>query len=247
LIVQTAQAIDNAMIIKLVNKKLAENPRLQRLQDYYDDQHDILLRRYPDPTRPNNRIAVNYCRKIADFLTAYLVGFPIRYEAPQIILDSLNYNDDAETTQEIVRNMNVMGLGCELFYADQDGIPRYANIDPRESIFICDDSVEANLTAYIRLYPNLDEPDIYNVILYTAADYTEYRLSRAVGELKPLGEPTAHLFGDVPAVMYPNNKECKGAFEGVISLQNALNTVMSDVVNDFERFVDAYLVLKGTC
>ena len=245
MIVKTTQAINNAFIIKVVNEKLAENPRLQLLQDYYMGKHKIVMRAYDDPTQPNNRIPVNYCRKIADFLTSYLVGQPIRYEAPQIILDNLNYNDEAETTQEIVRNMNIMGLGCELFYTDMDGIPRFANIDPQESIFIKDDTIEGNLTAYIRFYPNADEPDLYNVTVYTATDYTEYRMSRAVGELKIQGEPTPHLFGDVPAILYPNNTEMLGAFEGVMSLQDALNIIVSDEVNDFERFVDAFLVLKG--
>lgn len=245
MVVKTAQPLNNAFIIKMVNEKLSENPRLQRLQDYFEGNHDILLRRFADSSKPNNRIIVNFCKKIADFLTAYVVGVPIRYEAPQIILDTLNYNDEAHTSQETVRNMNIMGLGAELLYTDGDGIPRFASIDPRESIFITDDSIEANLTAYIRLYPNADEPELYNVTVYTATEYMEYRLSRAVGELREVVPPCEHFFNDVPAIMYPNNAEYEGAFEGVITLQNALNVVMSDEVNDFESFVDAYMVLKG--
>ena len=245
MIVLTTKPIDNAFIIKAINEKIAENPRLQLLQDYYTGKHKIVLRHYDDPTQPNNRIPVNYCRKIADFLTAYLVGEPIWYEAPQIILDNLNYNDEAETTQEIVRNMNIMGYGCELLYTDPDSIPRFASIDPRESIFIKDDSIEGNLTAYIRFYPNADEPDLYNIIVYTATEYTEYRMSKAVGELRLHNKTTEHYFGDVPVIMYPNNPEMSGAFEGVMSIQDALNIIVSDEVNDFERFVDAYLVLTG--
>ena len=245
MVIRTTQPLNNAFIVKAINDKLRENHRLQRLHDYYVGKQDILLRRYDDPTKPNNRIIVNYCKKIADFLTAYLVGVAIQYEAPQVILDSLAYNDEAETTQEIVRNMNIMGLGAELLYTDTDGIPRFTDIDPRESIFITDDSIEANLTAYIRFYLNTDDPDLYNVVVYTATEYTEYRLTKAVGELRVVCPPCEHFFNDVPAIMYPNNPEYTGAFEGIVSLQNALNTVMSDEVNDFESFVDAYLVLKG--
>lgn len=245
MIIKTTQKINNAFIIEAVNKKIAENVRLQRLQDYYEGKHDILLRSYTDTTKPNNRIVVNYCKKIADFMTGYLVGVAVKYEAPQIILDSLGYNDEPDTTQSIVRSMNVMGIGCELFYTDADGIPRFANIDARESIFITDDSIEETLTCYIRLYPNADNPDMYNVTVYTASNYTEYRLSRAVSELKAINAPIPHFFDDVPVITYPNNPEHTGAFEGVISLQNALNVVMSDEVNDFESFVDAYLVLNG--
>lgn len=245
MIIRTAQPLDHPNIVRAVKNKLENNHRLQRLQDYYEGKHDILLRRYDDPTKPNNRIVVNYCKKIADFMTAYLVGVPVKFEAPQQILDSMNYNDNADTTQSIVRNMNIMGLGCELFYTDTDGIPRFASIDPRESIFITDDSVEAVLTAYIRVYPDPDEIQGYFVNVYTSTEVTPYSLSLSVGELKPAGQPQIHFFNDVPAIMYPSNPELAGSFEIVMTLQDSLNKLFSDEINDFESFVDAYLVLTG--
>lgn len=244
MVIKTGKTVTNDFIIEAINKKLSENPRLNRLHDYYMGKHDILLRHYDDPTKPNNRTVANYCRKIADFLTAFLVGVNIKYEAPQQILDTLNFNDESEHTQEVVRNLNIFGLGCELHYTDADGLPRFANIDPRESIFVTDDTIEANLTAYIRFYPNADEPDLYNAIVYDSENYTEYRLSKAVGELTEIAT-TPHYYKDVPAVMFQNSKEMEGAFEGVIPLQNALNTILSDETNDFEAFSDAILVLTG--
>ncbi|MCL1828249.1 MAG: phage portal protein, partial [Oscillospiraceae bacterium] len=152
MVIKTARTLTDAFIVDAVREKLNNNHRLQRLQDYYEGKQDILLRNYADPTQPNNRIVVNYCRNISDFLTSYLVGVPVKFDAPQIILDSLNYNDNAETTQSVVLNMNVMGFGCELFYTDADSIPRFASIDPRESIYIFDDSIEEVMTAFIRAY-----------------------------------------------------------------------------------------------
>ena len=245
MVIKTAKPIDNALIVKAVRDKLDSNHRLQRLQDYYEGKQDILLREYADPTKPNNKVVVNYCKNVADFLTAYIVGVPVRFEAPQIILDSLNYNDNAETTQGIVLNMNIHGFGAELFYTDGDGIARFASIDPRESIFVCDDSIEEIITAFIRVYPKENDTEGYNVIVYTDRDYTQYDLALSVGELTAAGEVEPHYFQDVPAIMYPNNKEFIGTFEGIIPLQNALNKIMSDELNDFESFVDAYLVLKG--
>ncbi|MDR1754259.1 MAG: phage portal protein [Eubacterium sp.] len=246
MVIKTSKPLDNAFIVETVNKKLSANHRLQRLQDYYEGKHDILLRNYHDKTKPNNKIIVNYCKNIADFLTAYLVGVPVKYEdAPQIILDTLNYNDNDETTQETIKNMNIFGFGCELFYTDGDGIARFASIDPRESIFIMNDSIEEVLTAFIRVYPKEDKDEGYNVTVYTDKAITQYDLSLSVGELKATGSEQAHYFNDVPVVFYPNNKEHIGTFEGVIPLQNALNKIVSDEINDFESFVDAYLVLNG--
>jgi SPP1 family phage portal protein len=245
MVISTAQPLTSAFIIKCINDKLADNHRLQRLQDYYEGKQDILLRRYNDPTQPNNKIVVNYCKKITDFMTAYLVGVPVKFEAPQIILDSLNYNDQADTQQEIVKNMNVMGLGCELFYTDGDGHPRFASIDPRESIFIMDDSVEAVLTAYIRVYPDPGDIDGYHVTIYTPVEVVTYTLALSVGELKQVEAPQRHYWGDVPAILYMNNREMTGSFEVIITLQDALNKLFSDELNDFEKFVDAFLVLTG--
>lgn len=245
MVIKTARPLDNPFIVKAVSDKLQANHRLQRLQDYYEGKHDIYLRHYNDPTQPNNKVVVNYCKLIADFLTAYLVGVPVSFEAPQIILDSLNYNDNADTTQEIVSHMNIMGIACELFYTDKDGIPRFAAIDPRESIFITDDSIEGVITAFIRVYPKEEESEGYNVTVYTDKDFTQYDLSLAVGELKAVGKAQPHYFQDVPVIMYENNKEYTGTFEGVITLQNALNKLVSDELNDFESFVDAFLVLEG--
>jgi SPP1 family phage portal protein len=244
MIIRTAKPLDDTFIVKAVRDKLNNNHRLQRLQDYYEGKHEILLRDYNDPTKPNNKIVINYCKYIADFLTAYLVGVPVKYAAPQIILDNLNYNDNDETTQEIVRRMNVMGFGAELLYVDNDSIARFACIDPREAIFIMDDTIEEIITAFIRVYPKEDETEGYNVIVYTAENYTQYELSLAIGEVVSK-ETAPHLFKDVPAILYSNNNEYSGTFEGVMSLQDALNKLMSDEVNDFESFTDAYLVLTG--
>ena len=245
MVIKTARPLTPAFIAQAVRDKLNSNHRLQRLQDYYEGKQDILLRTYDDPTKPNNRIVVNYCKNIADFLTSYIVGVPVKYDAPQIILDSLNYNDVDEVTQQITLNMNTMGFGAELFYMDSDSIPRFASIDPRESIFVYDDSIEEVKTAFIRVYPKENETEGYIVTVYTDTFEQQYELSLSVGEIKATGEAVPHYFQAVPAILYPNNKEFIGTFEGIITLQNALNKLVSDEINDFEGFVDAYLVLTG--
>jgi SPP1 family phage portal protein len=245
MVIKTSKPVDNAFIVQIVRDKLNSNHRLQRLADYYEGRHDILLRYYSDTTKPNNRIVANYCKLISDFITSYLCGVPIKYEAPQIILDSLNYNDNDEVTTQIVLDMNTFGFGAELFYTDDDGITRFASINPRESIFIMQDSIEEIIRAFVRVYPKEDESEGFNVVVFTDTDVTQYDLTLSVGELKTVGESVPHDFNDVPAIFYPNNEELIGTFEGIISLQNALNVLMSDEINDFESFVDAYLVLSG--
>jgi len=236
-----------AFIVDAIQKKFAENFRLQRLQNYYEGKHDILLRVFRgDPDKPNNKIVVNYCRVIADFLTAYLVGVPIQYSnAPSKLLEVIEYNDGADTDTELVTQMNIMGFGTELFWTDEFSMPRYTPIDPRESIVIIDDTVEETIIQYIRVFPTAEQGKGYNVFVYTDKDYQQYHLSESVGELTAVSELIPHYYLDVPIVLYENNKEKLGSFEGIMSLQDALNKLVSDELNDFEGFVDAFLVLEG--
>jgi SPP1 family phage portal protein len=246
MIIKIDKKINNAFIIEAVKDKINLNHKLNRLHNYYIGQHDILLRRYPDPSAPSNRIIENYCRVIADVLMSYLVGVPVRYnDAPELILENLRYNDNDEATEQTVLNMNIFGFGTELFYTDAESVPRFASIDPRECIFVVDDTIEEKLLYFIRVYPKIGETEGYNVTLYTDKDYTPYYLSLAAGELKAAGAAVPHYFDDIPAVFYPNNRELIGSFENIMSLQDALNKLISDEINDFESFVNAFLVING--
>ena len=95
MIVYGAKVLDTPTIIKAMQDKEKQNVRIKKLQDYYNGLHEICYRHYDDPTKPNNRIVVNYCKDIADFLTAYVCGVPVEYNATGKIADTLAYNDDA--------------------------------------------------------------------------------------------------------------------------------------------------------
>lgn len=245
--IATGSALTAKYIVQAINKAEAYNVRIRKLQRYYSGDHDILYRVQADPYKPNNRIIINYCHFIAEFMAAYLVGTPIKYEgAPQELLDALNYADADEVTQEAVTSMNITGYGGELHYIDREGNPRITVVDPVECIAVTDDTLEATLQAFIRYYAIEDgDTKYYAVDVYTAADVTHYRLDEALATLTPTGEPEPHYYGDVPFVLYPNNRQLQGSFEQIIPLQDALNKLTSDEINDFEAFVDSYLILTG--
>lgn len=244
MIVYTERTLDLEFIKKLLVDKRAFNARISRLQDYYKGEHDILMRTRPTGT-PNNKIIVNYCQNIVDFLTSYLVGVPIQYEAPEVVLDLLKYNDNDEILDNVVDDMNISGYGVELYYTDSDGIVRFSNIDPKEAIFVFDGTLEKRMRAFIRVFPKDDEASTYNVVFYTNTGYTEFILTVATNELLATTQVIPHYFGDVPAILYPNNISLQGSFEQLIPLQNALNAVYSDEQNEYEQNVDSYLVLTG--
>ena len=54
-----------------------------------------------------------------------------------------------------------------------------------------------------------------------------------------------HYYRQVPITVFTLNKDEESIFAQVISLQDAYNTVLSDNLNDYETFADAYMVIKG--
>ena len=232
--------------MKAIQDKVQENIRLEKLQNYYEGKQEIIHRYYEDSTKPNNKIIINYMKEVADFYTSYLVGVPVEYtNAPQELTDNLKYNDNDESTIQAVKNMNVCGFSCELFYTDEAGTPRFAPLDPKECIIFMNDDLQQDIKGFIRLIKQDEEIGGYIATYYTSSDYTTYRVDEVTNSLTMIEEPTKHYFLDVPINLYLNNTEMQGSFEQAIPMQDALNKIMSDNVNDFESFVDSYLVLEG--
>lgn len=237
--------IDTPTLLQAIEKKLIENERLKKLLNYYNGKQDILLRYYDDPVKPNNRIVVNYCKHISDFLTAYLVGIPVIMKGGSPELKKvLDYNDDPQSVQTAVQYMNTCGFGCELFYMDEDGNARYSPLNPLECIFFMNDDLEQDITAFVRLV-ELEDGKGYSVTLYTSDTMQTFELDTGAKSLTAVSEKIPHYWRDVPVNIYQNGENMQGSFEQAIPMQDALNKIVSDNVNDFEQFVDAYLVLEG--
>ena len=230
-----------------LERKHRENVRILKLQAYYEGKHEILERYYLDSTKPNNRIVVNYCKQIADFLTAYLVGVPVQFGGVNAqVQAALKDNDEADVATRTVTNMNIAGFAVELFYHDEVGETRYDTIDPTECIIFMDDELSQDIIGFVRMVPNDPEKvGGYTVYVYDTQTVTVFALDEGMGSFKVIEKPVRHFFNDVPIVFYPNNDTLQGSFEQIIPLQDSLNKIYSDNVNDFEQFVDAYLVLVG--
>ena len=248
MIYKTSISVTEDIIVKLIEKKEVENIRLNKLQNYYNGNHAILNRVMGDPAKPNNKIVVNYCQLIADFLSSYLVGVPVEYEnAPEWLIEVLNYNNNDEETDNLATDMNINGIGFELHYIDENGKSCYTNINPTQCILIENDTLKNEVIGFIRFYPvfDINNNKHYEVDYYTKETIIHYTLDETFNTLTRIGEPVPHPYKEVPVTWVINGGNTQGSFEQVISMQDALNKVVSDELNDFEGFVDSYLVLEG--
>ena len=241
--------MDKELILKYIEADRQESARRKRMFDYYRGNHAIRNRCMSDPSKPNNRLVNGYPALISNAYAGYLMGEPVGYAADNFDIDSLNailkYNDSQAEDCAIAMDLSICGVGVEIYYIDAGGYIRFKRVDPAGCIDVREDTIEENLTCLIRYYDifNIAENGTERRVEVLDAQVREtYKIS--TGELE-LIDSEYHGFGDVPAVVYQNNSERMGDFEGVISLIDAYDLMQSESINDQEYFSDAYLYLKG--
>lgn len=222
--------------------RTSEQPRLEKLERYYLGKHNILMRQMADDTQPNNKVVINYPSLICDSYASYLVGTPIVYNGDEQLASVLNYNDVADEDLEIATDANIFGFAIEQLYLDEDGQIRFTRVSPKETILICDNSIQHNMRAGIKFFP-IDNYT-FAVEVYDKEKVSIYTASTGLSELH-LTEERPHYFKDVPFVEYINNEYRQSSFEQVMGLIDGLEKLASDEVNTFEQFCDCYMILKN--
>lgn len=236
------------MVVEFRGQQL---PRLKKLKDYYMNKTAILRRVQADKTKPNNRIVHPFAQYITDTLTGYFMGEPVAYTSEIENIEPLKmvfqYNDEQDENMSLAKNASIYGEAWEYIYVDKNGDIRFTSIDTQEVIPIYSTTVEDELIAVVRFYPRKNlatETTDLIVELYTDKDIITYQCSDAVEQLHEVSRQP-HAFNSVPFVEYKNNDDCYGDFEGVMTLIDAYDALVSDDLNDFEYFCDCYLALYG--
>ena len=85
----------------------------------------------------------------------------------------------------------------------------------------------------------------YSINVYDKESVYHFVSDPAFGGIVPSGEPELHYFQEVPFSIFYLTDDAESIFKCVIGLQDAYNKMLSDSVNDWESFVDAYMVLTN--
>lgn len=251
--IKKGSVLTEQQITAYIEKHNAERIHLQKLKDYYLGRQDILNRQMADKYKPNNKIVNPFANYITDTFVGYFMGEPVSYKSTKENEDYLlkiqsifNYNDEQEENAELAKDSSIYGAAYELLYLDEDTQIRFKPLNPIEIIPIFDDTIEENLEYFIRYYEIttdiLNSQKEYRVEVYSKTEIKTYNYTNKV--LSPMGVEF-HQFKEVPIVIYQNNTEEIGDFENVISLIDSYDKLNSDSINDFEAFVDCYMVLQG--
>ena len=239
------------IIKSLIDSHKKEISRLDLLDSYYRSNAPIMKRRKNDPTKSNNKLVTNYARYITTMSTGYFVGIPIQIRCKdENLLDRLTaifkYNDEPDLNTTLATNNSKYGYSYELHYMDEQGRNRMAAVDPREIIYITDNTLNDEPTAAIRYFEIKDTVDdnkkIYSIEVYTKDSILYYSMD---GDSVALIDEQQHPFKDIPIIRYVNNADETGDYEPVLTLIDAYDKIQSDTANDFEELTDSFLSVSG--
>lgn len=225
------------------------SPRIQKYKNYYDGIQPILNKYYQDETKPCNKIVTNYCQDITDAYCGYIASPNyISYNSEQDIepiMEVLNYNDYQEEDSKFLLDALKLGVAAELMYIDQDARVRFRTIDPLSCFGVYDNTLSGDLRYFVRIYKadEWDESINFCVDVYDDVYITHYNMAGMNGQLTLLSQ-SRHYFSQVPANIFYLPDE-KSVFDGIMGLQDAANEILSDEVDDFAAFCDAYFILEG--
>ena len=238
------------LLQKMINKFYTEvEPKINKYKNYYDGKQAILNKSYADASKPCNRTVTNYCKNIVDSYCGYLAspGY-ISYSSDndiEEIMNILRYNDYQAEDSDFLLNALIYGVACELMYIDNLGQVRFKLINPTQCFGVYDDSLTGDLMYFVRMYKasEWDDTDTYNVDVYSDYSIKHYTMSGRNGYLTFV-EEQPHYFGQCPANIFYLPDE-KSIFDCIISLQDAANELLSNEIDDYSAFCDAYLTLVG--
>ena len=236
----------------LLRRHAQARVRLDEISDIYARRHRVSARRRLAGL-PNNRLAHDLPGYIATMAAGYLVGSPVRYAPPDGQEDAFEpvrraYAEASveSVDAELAMDAAVYGKAVELCYADAFARPKVAQMDPKSSCVVYDDTVEHAPLFGVACHDLVDDQ------LRRRGERVSVYGPHAVVHFERAGSETprevgrqAHYFGGVPMVEYWNNAREQGDFEPVMGLIDAYDALQSDRVNDKQQFTDAVFVLKG--
>ena len=236
-----------------ISKLLFESERFtnkyEKNKDYYFGNHKILQRVYEDTSKPNNRVVTNIPKYICQVRNGYFSSSPLSMDCENEkflndIRPILDYNDFKDTFTELDFYSSVYGHSFLVLYLDEGEICFTAQ-KPMDWIYVRDNSLQQKPKFAIRYYAwwdDIENQQCYDVELYTKEEIINYEGTPT--NLKEVAR-RPHYFGGLPVIEFCENNSRQGAFESIIGLVDAYESILSDNLNSVEYFNDCYLVLEG--
>lgn len=243
-------------VVTVLNKAMETHNinrgEIQYLYDYYRGNQPILGREKEIRPEICNRIVENRANEIVSFKDSYLIGKPVQYvnrsgdDSCSEDLNRLNefmfLEKKSSRDKELVNWFHIAGTGYRMILPDNKGKDfnispfKIYSLDPRYSFVVYHSGLGHKRMLGGTYIVKDDNSVVYSV--YTDNMYFEIKDAKIV-------KAEEHTIGSVPVIEYPLNSARLGAFEIVLPLLDAINTVASNRLDGIEQFIQAIMVLKG--
>jgi SPP1 family phage portal protein len=226
-----------------------ENARqIDYLYNYYKGKQPILNRQKDVRPEICNKIVVNRANEIVSFKVGYLCGEPIQYvsrasdgEVSNKVaqLNGLMLSESkASKDKELIEWQMISGTGYRMVLPDEqedaDEAPfEIYTLDPRNAFVIYSNKVGNKPLACVYYTKNSEQTVISSV--YTHKKFFEIRD-------KAIVRNEDYSLKYLPIIEYPANKARLGAFEIVIPILDAINTVEANRLDGIEQFIQSLAI-----
>lgn len=270
---ETFDSIDKESLVLIISENIDFRKKYMDDLSYYIGKNVAINRtKNDDQDNPDSRISVPYSRSMTQIVKGYMYkpGL-ITYDSKNKgymdkLQDVFDQNNEELKTSELGEAQAKYGLGVELLYSDngeKGAIPKFTNVKPEECIFIFNMEIEPTLIGTIRYYIIkedktkstrtyrvevyfTDRIEIYEMVEkgFTQNKEKEIDIKGKLEITQQLNE-FPNFYGEIPFVLYRNNQEYHADYQPVKTLVDAYDILMSDSVNELNRFASAYLLLKN--
>lgn len=242
------EVLRNALITHWSNKA-----DMEYLYAYYKGRQPILNRQKEVRPEIQNNVVENRANEIVSFKVGYLMGEPIQYVSrsdDKIVADKITTlngyclsEDKAAKDKELADWFHICGtayrmvLPDSVFERESDEAPfEIYTLDPRFAFVVYANSIGEPPIMGVKYIQRSDGAVIYSI--YTKDRYFEIENQSMIvrEEAQSLG---------IPIIEYPANNARLGAFEIVLPLLDAINTVDSNRLDGVEQFVQALMLFHN--
>ena len=226
---------------------------MEYLYAYYKGRQPILNRKKEVRPEIQNNVVENRANEIVSFKVGYLMGEPIQYVSrsdDKMVADKITTlngycisEDKAAKDKELADWFHICGTAYRMvlpdsaFERESDEAPfEIYTLDPRFAFVVYANSIGEPPVMGVKYIQRSDDAVIYSI--YTKDRYFEVENQNMIvrEEAQSLG---------IPIIEYPANNARLGAFEIVLPLLDAINTVDSNRLDGVEQFVQALMLFHN--
>lgn len=221
-----------------------EIPRYKRLKELYESRGPILEQEPKEMNKPDSRLIVNSAKQLVDNYNGYFIGIPVKKTheietVDKFIGDYEKRNNMSDVESELSKLASIYGHSFEYQYQNELSETETTFIDPFNVFVVYDDTIQRKPLFAVRYVIAEDG--------YEGQLFTEYEESVIynVGKETIITDTIPHYYGGLPIIEWIDNEERTSVYEPVETLINAINSSVSEKLNDILYFGDAYMAILG--